>query len=166
VENPYKPTAAPLRDPPPPPRSPAVAILAGLGVDLGGSILSSFVLGIAYAIMLAVGGVGPQQIQTRLTASGPGSGFFIVETIVGYAFSLLGGYVCARLARRSDLRVTWIMAAVSGAVALVMSGVTRFDASLTIPLTVVQVACVMAGGELGRRRNVTDARKAAAATAG
>lgn len=164
-ENPYRPPAAAVRDQPAPPRSPFIAILAGAAIDLGGSLLSGLLVGIVYAVMLAANGTGAEQIRSTLTEPDPSSAYFIVNTIIGYAFSLLGGYVCARLVRRREGSVTGILAAISGVAGLALGGATQFGWQAVIFFTVVQVACVLLGGELGRRRNLTDARKPDAATA-
>lgn len=164
AQNPYKPPAAALRDPPRPPRSPFVAILAGLGVDIGGTTLAGIVIGIVYSVILAARGQNPEQIVADLTSVDPSSGFFIFNSIVGGAFSLLGGYVCARLVRRDERRFTAIMAASSVGIGIALGG-TRLSVGLNAAMLVLTFASVMAGGELGRRRNVADARKASAATA-
>ena len=169
MDNPYKPPASAVRDPPPAPRaprSPVVAVLAGTAIDLGGSLLSGIVIGIVYVAMLAAGGKGTTEIQTTLTQPDPTSAYFIVSAVTGYCFSMLGGYVCARLVRRRERRVTGVMAAISGIVGFALGGIgAQFGSSDLIFFTLIQVACVMLGGELGRRRNAAQARAAGVATA-
>ena len=166
VENPYKPPAAAVRDPPRPPRSPIVAVLAGLAVDIGGTTVAGIVLGIVYAAMLAARGMGAEEIGTTLTELEV-SGYFILSTVVRLGFSALGGYVCARMARRDERRLTAIMAGLVVAIGFAM-GAARWGVGLNVLMLVLTFAVVIAGGELARRRNVADARKtgAGAATAG
>jgi len=163
-ENPYKPTTAALREPPRPPRSPVSAILAGLGVDVGGSFLSSVVVAIAYSTMLAARGRTPEQMVEELIAVTASTGYLIVGAIVGSAFSLLGGYLCARMVRRDEHRFGAIMAVLSMLIGLVLGG-TRMGAGLHALMLLSTFVSVMAGAELGRRRNVADERKANVATA-
>jgi hypothetical protein len=162
AENPYKPPAATVRDPPRPPRaprSPVVGVLTGLAIDVGGTIVAGIVLGIVYAVVLAARGMGPEQIQTTLTDVDPSSGFFLLSGVVGLGLSVLGGYVCARMVRRDERRLAAIMGGLSAASGVALGAVTLVT-WLSVGLLVVSFAAVMAGGELGRRRNVADARNA------
>jgi hypothetical protein len=93
MNNPYKAPTAPLRDVPPPPRSPFLAVLAGLGVDVGGSLVTGIVVAIAYGAVLATRGADAEQIGAALTELDPTSGYFILSAVVGLGFSCLGGYV-------------------------------------------------------------------------
>jgi hypothetical protein len=164
VENPYNPPAAAVRDPPRPPRSPVVAVLAGLAVDIGGTTLAGIVLGIVYAATLAARGMDPGQIGTAITELDPDSGFFIVNTVIGLGFSALGGYVCARMARRNERRLTAMMAGLVVAIGFAM-GSARLGVGLNALMLVLTFAVVIGAGELGRRRNLADAPKTSAATA-
>jgi hypothetical protein len=163
--NPYKPPAAAVRDPLPPPRSAVVAVLAGLAIDIGGGLMLGIVQGVVYAVMLTTDGMSPEQVQTNLTNPDPGSAYFVIGTLLGLGLSTLAGYVCARMVRDRERRVTGILTAISGVVAIAMAFAAEFDLELGIALTVIQSGCVMLGGELGRRRNAAQARQAAAAMA-
>jgi uncharacterized membrane protein AbrB (regulator of aidB expression) len=158
MENPYKPTAAALRDPPKPPRSPLVAMIAGIAVDFGGTILSTLLIGIVYGLTLVGRGMAPDQLEQAFADVDPGSGYFIVSTVVGGAFSLLGGYVCARLVRRNERKVTAILALVNGGLGLLLSLASDdLNPLLDFGAILLTVAANMAGGELGRRRNLANA---------
>jgi hypothetical protein len=165
MHNPYKPPAAVVRDPLPPPRSAVVAVLAGLAIDIGGGLLLGIVQGIVYAVMLASDGMSPEQIQTNLTDPDPGSAYFVLGTLLGLGLSTLAGYVCARMVRSRERRVTGILAVISGLIGIAMAAAAAFDMTLGIALTLIQLGCVMLGGELGRRRNEAQARQAAGAMA-
>ena len=164
MDNPYKPTAAALRDPPKPPRSPILAVVAGFAVDLGGTTLASIVITIVHAATLAGRGMPAEQITEAVTRYDPTSGYGLVATFVGGGFSILGGYVCARISRRNERKVT-------GVLALLIAGVGFFGAGETLGLllnagfVLLTLASIMAGGELGRRRNLANARDAAATAA-
>jgi hypothetical protein len=164
VHNPYQPTSAALKEPPRPPRSPILAVIAGLAVDIGGSMLSSLLLSILYAVTLARAGLGPVAIGNAISQSEPGSGFGIAGIVVGTAFSFLGGYVCARIARRRERQLAAIQATLIVAFGLAMGG-SRYAPWIHAAMAVATFAVVLLGAELGRRRNVAQARAAAAASA-
>jgi peptidoglycan/LPS O-acetylase OafA/YrhL len=156
-----------VRDPlpaPRPPRSAIVAVVAGLGVDLGGTLVSSVIVAVLYTLALVVFGgdpFGPNQPALGIV------GFF-----TGGGFSFLGGYVCARIVRRNERRVTVIMASISTTAGLLMALLSAWAAGAA-PTSwgwrAIELAAtfllVTAGGELGRRRNGADARQANVATA-
>jgi len=165
MENPYKAPTAPVRDEPAPPRSAAVAVLAGLAIDIGGGTVLGIVQGLVYAVMLATDGMTPEQIAARLSEPDPSSAYFVIGTLLGLCFSTLSGYVCARMVRGRERRVTAILAAISAVIAIAVTVTTAFDVGLAVALTVVQTACVMLGGELGRRSNAAQMRQAPASMA-
>jgi hypothetical protein len=155
-ENPYKPPTAPVRDTEAPaPRSLTLAVLAGLGVGIGGMLLSRVIQAIVYVTLIEPDAT-PQRFVEELSA------WFI--TLVGGSciFSVLGGYVCARVARRHERRVTLVLAALSTAIAYLTFGGNGALAALVLTLTFVSV---MAGGGLGRYRNLSERRKTAAIAA-
>jgi predicted MFS family arabinose efflux permease len=120
-----------------------------------------------FALVLVAQGRDAEQFDPRQPMFGF-IGFF-----TGGACSLLGGYVCARLARRNERRVTAIMASLSAAVPVALVLVVALQHAvlpvLSLGWSAVRLALMfllaIAGGELGRRRNLTDARNTAAASA-
>jgi MFS family permease len=159
MDNPYRPSDAAMKDAPPAPRSPILAVLAGLAVDFGGTLLSSIAIAIVYAVMLAAEGTPLEQIQSTVTEVDPRSGYFVFSTLVGGAFSILGGYVCARVARRNERKVCAILALVGAFLGfLTGAGADPIGPLLDMAFVVLTLASVMLGGELGRRSNVARAR--------
>ena len=155
-ENPYKPPTAPVRDTgPPAPRSLTLAVLAGLGVGIGGPILSRVIVALVYVGLVEPSGT-PQQAVDAVSA------WFITLVSSGCIFSALGGYVCARLARRHERRVTLAVAVLT--TAIVYSTIVGNGALAALVLTLT-FASVMAGGGFGRYRNRAEKRKTAAAIA-
>lgn len=155
-ENPYKPPTAPVRDAgAPAPRSLTLAVLAGLGVGIGGMILSRAIQAIVYVTLIEPGAT-PQQSVEALSA------WFITLVSSSCIFSVLGGYVCARVARRHERRVTVVLAALSTAIAYSTFGGNGALAVLVLALT---FASVMTGGGVGRYRNLAERRKTTAAIA-
>jgi len=153
TDNPYKAPTAPVKDALPPPRSPIVAVLAGLAVDIGGTVVAGIVIAIVYAIILASQGLDAEKIQTVLSTVDPSSTYFAVGTLMGFGFSVLGGYVCARLARRRERRLALIQGLLSAAIGLSMAG-DDFEIGVNIGMSLLTALSVVLGGELGRRRNL------------
>jgi len=164
MDNPYAAPTTPVKDPPPPPRSPILAVLAGVATDIGGTIVAGLVISIVYAATLASEGRSLEQIEQALTQIDPSSGYFVVSLVVGFGFSVLGGYICARVARREERRYAAIAALLIVAIGLGMGG-SSFGFWANVGMALLSFVSVMLGGELGRRRNVAQTRKAGAASA-
>jgi hypothetical protein len=144
----YTPPGSDLRDPPPPPGSPWKAVLVGYLVDMGGTFIASAVLAIAYTAVLSQQGLSAAQIHEALADPTPGSSFYVVGTLAGCAFSFLGGYWCARIARRTPYRLGGILAALSTLSGAALSwGVYPLE-QITL-LSVTSVACVLLGSKFG-----------------
>ena len=150
ADNPYTPPTAPVRDTgPPAPRSPTLAVLAGLGVGIGGMLLSRAIQALVYVTLIEQDGA-PQQAVDALSSW--------LITLVGSScvFSVLGGYVCARLARRHERRLTLVLAVLITALAYSTFGGSGPLVVLVLALT---FASVMTGGGFGRYRNVAERRR-------
>jgi MFS family permease len=104
------------------------------------------------------------EVGRTLTELDPSSGYFVFSSVLGFGFSLLGGYVCARMARRDERRLSVVLAVLVEAIGFVL-GAATLGVALNALMLVLTFVTVMAGGELGRRRNLADARKTGAATA-
>jgi hypothetical protein len=161
-ENPYKPPTAPVRDAgPPAPRSLTLAVLVGLAVGVGGTMLSRLVVGMVYFTVTLERSATTAQYVEALPS--PLSSIWITLVSLGCVFSVLGGYVCARVARRHERRVTLALAVLNTAIVFstIFGGIGTF-AMLVLALTFVSV---MAGGGLGRYRNLAERRKTASIAA-
>jgi peptidoglycan/LPS O-acetylase OafA/YrhL len=152
ADNPFKPPDARLRDPQPGPGSPLRAILAGLLVDLGGSMLVGIALSLFYAASLASSGLSQAQVDEAMKNVAPTSGVAIVGIVLGALCSVAGGYVCARIARRDEYRTGGIMAALSAFFSLLMGG-DGTPGDLAFLLTLCTIACVLLGVKYGREAN-------------
>lgn len=102
-ENPYQPPAAPVAGADRDERfgSPAKAILVGLAVDIGGSLVGGMISLVAWSIMLGAGGASSEEIDRFFRDS---STFQWVSLCTGLAFTGLGAYVAARIANRAEYR--------------------------------------------------------------
>ena len=151
--NPYTAPEAKLADPAPRPGSPYKAVALGLLADFGGTFALSVAVALVYGITLAGSGATPEEIEAASkAASTPASWTFYVIAFGGGGFSVLGGYVCARIAGQSEYTLGVILAAISMVLGVVLGG-GGDDVGTTIVLHAASVACVMIGAHLGKARN-------------
>ena len=144
AHNPFTPPGAPLKDEQTPPGSPVKAVLAGLAIDIGGSLVLGIVLTVSYAVALSSEGMSQQEVANAMADIPTDSWPYIV--------GILGGYWCARIARRSEYRLAFIMAAISAGFGLVTSWDT-YDPVQNLLLALTTVACVLLGTKYGRAAN-------------
>jgi hypothetical protein len=99
--NPYRAPDAPVRDPGAGPQRPTwVAILAGLAADVGGTFIGSIVVTLVFGVLLTSQGMSAADIERELAGSGP---YQVFSLLFGLSFTVLGGYVAARVANRREL---------------------------------------------------------------
>jgi hypothetical protein len=147
MSSPYTPPTAPVRDLEPRRGSPILGVVLGILVDLGGSLLAGLLLTVAYAATLAQDGVNEEQIVGAMTSLSPYSWFGVAGMILGLLSSLLGGLVCALVARRAQYKLGAIVALVSVACGLLVGG-QHYSAGLNIIMVVATVALVFVGVRL------------------
>ena len=147
--NPYAPPEAPLQDPPHAPGSPVKAVLAGLAIDVGGSLLVGFIVSAVYVASLANEGMSEDELAAALANAPTDSAVFIVGTLAGGALSFLGGFICARIARRDEYRVGAVLAALCALTGLGLSW-EAYPPMLNALLTLLTAAFVMLGIRYGR----------------
>ncbi|MGZ5195723.1 MAG: hypothetical protein ACXWJM_13350 [Ramlibacter sp.] len=150
--NPYTPPTAPLKDQPRAPGSPVKAVLVGLAIDVGGSLVLGVTVTVVYAFALSSQGMSQKEVATALVHIPTDSWPFIVGTLGGAFLSFLGGYWCARIARRSEYRLASLLALVSAASGLALSWGAYGLLHNTL-LTLSTAACVILGAKYGRAAN-------------
>lgn len=153
TSNPYSPPQSELKDLPRAPGSPSKAVLLGLAVDIGGSLGVGMVLGIVYAVVLAGQGVDPAGLEKAMNHIAADSWVSIVATVAGGMFSMLGGYVCARIAGRSDFKLAYIMGAISVAVGALMSYQTH-TVLHSLMLALLGFGAILLGTKLGMTKKI------------
>jgi len=151
VTNPYRAPGAAVADRERYPASPVKGVIYGALVDILGTTASSIAIGIAYGIFLVATGSSLEEIQREGTQIDPTSTLGMVTGAVGCAFSVLGGYVCARVAGPPELKWAAMVAAISVALGLLMA--FQVPLALNLLLNALGFAMVMLGGYLGARRN-------------
>ena len=145
-ENPYAPPEARLADAPAAPGSALKALALGLAADLGGTFGAGILIGLAGL----ASGVPPEALEA-LSAS-PDSWLFWAGGAAGLACSVLGGYVCARVAKRGEMRLAAVLAAISVLFGWWVSGEV-LQLGTFLALTLLSIAAVLYGARWGAARN-------------
>jgi hypothetical protein len=156
-DNPYTPPETRVADPENEPGSPLKAIAAGLAVDIGGSLATGFVLAMLYGAMLAASGASAEEVASAFADLSPYSWVSVAGSVVGGGFSVLGGYLCARIAKRSEHRIGAIMAALSTIVGMLAS--SSYAPLENFVLAVLTFVTVMIGVQMGYAKNRRIARE-------
>lgn len=121
-------------------------------VDIGGSILATLVLAVVYGIILGATGASQEEIEAITTRVPTDSWFFYASTLVGCAFSVLGGYACARIAKQSAYRLGAILAAISVLIGLLLT-FSQYSLMMSAGFAIAGAAAVMLGVRWGYARN-------------
>lgn len=152
--NPYSAPASKVADPAPRPGSPYKAVGLGLLTDFGGTIVFSTILTFLYGVMLAGSGVAQEDLEAAIrNASAGDSLYFWIGSIGGCGCSMLGGYVCARVARQSEYTLGVILAASVVVLGMLLFGDGGLDLGLSVLLNAATIAAVIAGAWIGKKRN-------------
>ncbi len=153
MSNPYTPPSARVADVAVEKRgSPIKAVAFGLLVDIGGSLAFGLLLVFAYGVSQASSGATSAEIAASFENLSVDSWVSIVGDIVDTLFSALGGYVCARVAKRSEFRLGAMLAALSISFATLVGG-SDYSVLWNIVLSVVTFLAVMFGVRMGVARN-------------
>ncbi len=118
-QNPYQPPEAPLAGADRDARfgSPVKAILLGLAVDIGGTVVAGTIILVAWGMVLGAGGASGDDINRFF---GESDTFHWVSLGTGLAFTGLGAYVAARIANRTEYRIALMLGLCSLAIGELM----------------------------------------------
>ncbi|GAA5166706.1 hypothetical protein [Viridibacterium curvum] len=156
MSNPFTPPNAPVEDPKESPQGPrkgarVKALLWGLAVDIGGTLVLSVALGIAYSISLAASGMSAEQIAANASDLPMDSWIMIVGYVGGCMFSALGGYVCARKAGENEFALGAVMAVMSVVLGVLLG--SRQSFAMHLVGAVLTFFAVMIGVRFGAVKN-------------
>ena len=153
AHDPFRPPATDV-DAPDVQRGPAVkAIVLGALTDIGGSMLSGIIFSLLYGIYLGATGNSIEDMGKPLSmADANNSPIGFLMNMVGCLFSVLGGYVCARIAKHSEYRLGVILAVVTVSLGFLMMAGGEPDPLAGI-YSLLTVAAVMVGSHLGAKTN-------------
>lgn len=151
--NPFTPPTAGISQPPDPtPGSPWKAVLLGLLVDIGGSTVAGIPYSILYSIYLASSGMDAEEIVALLQAPPEESPYLWIGYGIGSLFSILGGYVCARIAKRAEYQLASLMATLSALFGVLMVW-GHYSLQMSVAVALLSLSCVLLGAHLGRLKN-------------
>ena len=153
MTNPYRPPEAVVKDQDRPRGSPLKAVTFGVLTDILGTSAASVLLSFVYGIVLAAGGASVEEITEAAAHVDPASPVSIIGFAIGTGFSFLGGYVCARVAGRDELRWASVVAVISIGIGFLV-GMQVYSAELNVLLAILGIGAVMAGGYVGARQNL------------
>jgi MFS family permease len=119
----------------------------GLVVDIGGTLVYSIVLGMVYASVMSSEGKNTQEIEDALSNPDPHSLIFAAGLLGGTLFSMLGGFVCERIAKRGAYRLGLTLGFGSTAAGLILGGYTA-PPSMNVLLALLTVVAVLIGTNL------------------
>ena len=102
MHNPYTPPSAQVGDMEIRKGSRIKAILAGLAVDIGGSMLAGIAFVAAVGIIMASGGADGDEIASSMDTLSDDPWIYAGGLAASFLFSTLGGYACTRIARHSE----------------------------------------------------------------
>ena len=153
MTNPYRPPEAVVKDEARPHGSPLKAVTLGVLADIVGTAAASVLLSFIYGIVLAAGGASAEEITEAAAHVDPGSALSIFGFVIGAGFSFLGGYICARIAGRDELKWASVVAVISIGIGFLV-GAQVYTAELNVLLAILGIGAVMAGGYAGARQNL------------
>ena len=122
------------------------AILLGVLTDIVGSTVAGIVIGIGLGIALAAQHVPANEIAIRLH----GASVLIPSLILGFGFTVLGGYVAGRVAKQSEI----LHGGIVGAIGILFN---LFTISFPLWYNIVTIIGIVPfgiiGGLLARKRH-------------
>ena len=128
------------------------AVMLGLAADVGGSMLVGGLAMGAYGVYLGVTGSTPDDAADVAGSFSYDSPLGIALAMIGCLFSVLGGYICARIAKHAEYRLGAIMCAISLVLSLAM-GYQEGQGLVSAILMLLTLVAIMLGSHLGVRRN-------------
>lgn len=137
-DNPYTPPETKLIEAPKPPGSAFKAVVIGLGVDLGCSLLGSIALAALFFFIMFMQGMGFRQALHFAHNLPEYSWLWQLGLVNGLCSSCLGGFVAARIVQRWSLPAT----GVQGLLVALPSFVTGCIRAVGDPETLLVLACM------------------------
>jgi hypothetical protein len=128
------------------------AVLIGMCVDIGGTIIASVLLSFVYGAIVAATGQSAEQITASLKNMPHDSWFYIAAMITGLVFSFYGGYLCARIAKGMEYRTGAIQAVCSLCLGLLLGSPSE-SFGMLIALSGLSILVTMLGVKFGAYRN-------------
>lgn len=125
------------------------ALLYGVLIDIGGTMLLGIVVAtVTFSVLTAQGKDTSDYVQLF---ADPLSPMMMAMSFAGCLLSVLGGYVCASVAKQNELKLAGVMAMISTLYS-VMLGSYEYTAYMVF-LYVATIASIFFGSWIGMKRN-------------
>lgn len=129
------------------------AVTVGAIIDIGGTMLGSFVVAMCYAVLLGMQGLSSDEITKALNELDRWSVPGLITMAIGLVMSVLGGLQCAVIANRATYLAPGILSIVSVAIGAMMN-----DGRTALPellfFSAITVAAILGGASLQIRKLV------------
>ena len=135
------------------PGSAIKAVVLGLMADVGGSMVSSLLFFMIYGVYLGASGGTEDDLMSMARSNGIDSPMALALSMVGCLFSVLGGYVCARIAKHAEYKLGAVLAVCSVTSGWLLAGDSDANPAMTGLFSLLTVLSVMTGAHLGVRGN-------------
>lgn len=103
------------------PGSATKAVIMGLAIEIVGTTLVGIAGVFVYTLILSAQGYAEDQVESALYSADPFSTWGAIMTFLGSIVSVIAGYVCARIARRSSYAPAVILATIMATLGAVVS---------------------------------------------
>jgi len=131
---------------------PVMAVIAGVLIDLLGTILVAILIGFALGFYLLSQGVAESELETVLTARITQAPWNIALMALGTAISVLAGFVTAKIARRGVYACAGTVGCISGIFGF-WTGFNDTPFALNGSLALLTVVATVFGAFLWLRKN-------------
>lgn len=151
--NPYSPPESPLADQPRPPGSPWKAIGLGLLTDIGGTMVLGTIFALLAGVVMASQGYEVEEVEAAFSGPVLDTWVSALAMLIGLGCSVAGGYVCARIVRRQELKFAAIQGVLANVLGLLLASGPDAADDRPFLLLAISFVAVMAGAVAGQLKN-------------
>lgn len=125
-------------------------ILLGVLTDIGGSTIAGIILMVIFGSSLVTEQMTEQELNEAILAMAQGKGFMITSFIVGLFFTILGGYVAARVAKKG----VYLNSGMVGVIGLILGVLYAGETALWLDVAgiISVIPAALLGGYLARSK--------------
>ncbi len=127
--------------------SPVKAVVVGVFTDIGGTMVFVIIVGIVVAVYMSSQGASQAEIEESFSGLSLTSGLGLFMAASGLLFSVLGGFVCARIARHNELVLGAAVGAVSSSLGVLLGNQAESTME-SVVLAVLTCAAALAGAAI------------------
>ena len=131
---------------------PVMAVIAGVLIDLLGTIIIAALIGFSLGIYMLSQGVAQDELEAVLTARLMQVPWNLMAFALDAAISALAGYVTAKIARHGVYSSAGIVGCISGIFGY-WTGLDYYSTPLNIALALLTIVSTLFGAFLWLRRN-------------